>query len=418
MAWIDDRNLFAVGQVAEVRLGYVDDLASLIKGEERTIIGVVGDDRPIDRSQFETLDGVEKTMPVLKPFKLASRDMHPMDSHVSLNHVPVGGPKIAVMAGPCSVESREQIIEVAHMVNGVTKLDKVQYGELAAAETVRKMIVAMAGDIRVLVIKLADRLHNARTFGSVSLDSASRKATETLDIFAPLAHRLGMNTVKWELEDIAFRTLYPKVFEEIRRQVSERAGERAEYLHTVQSQVEADLAEARARLGDGASLDDLCRTDKQRRMDALAVIFDDAVSARGERTGQQVITNLVIDHETLDRYAKTFTGEPLDPDPRLESWWQDLAAKHGTRDDDTDAGKNESEVDGDVEAWAGCNAPASTCQADHLLPWAHPDKGRTDPGNGAPTCGKHNRFRNHGFTVHRDDDGTLHVHRPDGTRIE
>ena len=94
-------------------LGYK---ASLIKGEERTIIGVVGDDRPIDRSQFETLDGVEKTMPVLKPFKLASRDMHPMDSHVSLNHVPVGGPKIAVMAGPCSVESREQIIEVAHMV--------------------------------------------------------------------------------------------------------------------------------------------------------------------------------------------------------------------------------------------------------------------------------------------------------------
>ncbi len=268
----------------------------------------------------------------------------------------------------------------------------------------------------------------------------------------------------------------------------------------VTAEFEADLAEARARLGDGASLDDLCRTDQQRRMDALAAIFDDAVTARGERTGQQVITNLIIDHETLDRYAKTFTGEPLEPDPRLKTWWQDLAAKaaKAAKDDD------EAEADGDVEAWVepdgdepepepdeddpvpmtgfrcsdldghpidpteatgyallhnhirrvvlgadgvaldagrlrrvftgpqhtavllssttccwpGCNAPASTCQADHLLPWAHPDKGRTDPGNGAPTCGKHNRFRNHGFTVHRDDDGTLHVHRPDGTRVE
>jgi 3-deoxy-7-phosphoheptulonate synthase len=102
-------------------LGYT---AKLIKGEETTIVGVVGDDRPIDRTQFETLDGVEKTMPVLKPFKLASRDMHPMDTLVPLNGHKVGGQKIVVIAGPCSVESRAQILETAQAVKeaGATAL--------------------------------------------------------------------------------------------------------------------------------------------------------------------------------------------------------------------------------------------------------------------------------------------------------
>jgi 3-deoxy-7-phosphoheptulonate synthase len=98
--------------------------ASLIKGEERTIIGVVGDDRPIDRTAFETMDGVEKTMPVLKPFKLASREMHAGDTHIPLNGTPVGAQQIAIMAGPCSVEGRSAIIEIAHMVKeaGATAL--------------------------------------------------------------------------------------------------------------------------------------------------------------------------------------------------------------------------------------------------------------------------------------------------------
>jgi 3-deoxy-7-phosphoheptulonate synthase len=98
--------------------------ASLIKGEERTIIGVVGDDRPIDRTAFETMDGVEKTMPVLKPFKLASREMHAGDTHVPLNGTPVGDQAIAIIAGPCSVEGRSEIIEIAHMVReaGATAL--------------------------------------------------------------------------------------------------------------------------------------------------------------------------------------------------------------------------------------------------------------------------------------------------------
>ncbi|WP_219107864.1 bifunctional (p)ppGpp synthetase/guanosine-3',5'-bis(diphosphate) 3'-pyrophosphohydrolase [Austwickia sp. TVS 96-490-7B] len=135
--------------------------------------------------------------------------------------------------------------EIAMLVDGVTKLEKVRYGEAAQAETVRKMVVAMARDIRVLVIKLADRLHNARTWRYVSSASAEKKAKETLEIYAPLAHRLGMNTIKWELEDLAFATLYPKVYEEIVRLVAERAPARDEYLAQVKAQVADDLKAAR-----------------------------------------------------------------------------------------------------------------------------------------------------------------------------
>ena len=110
--------------------------------------------------------------------------------------------------------------EVALLVDGVTKLDKVKYGDSAQAETIRKMIVAMSRDIRVLVIKLADRLHNMRTLRYVKQETQERVARETLDIYAPLAHRLGMNTLKWELEDLAFATLHPKIYDEIVRMVS------------------------------------------------------------------------------------------------------------------------------------------------------------------------------------------------------
>jgi GTP pyrophosphokinase len=137
--------------------------------------------------------------------------------------------------------------EIAMLVDGVTKLDKVKYGQAAQAETVRKMVVAMARDIRVLVIKLADRLHNARTWRYVSKESARRKARETLEIYAPLAHRLGMNTIKWELEDLSFATLHPKVYDEIVRLVAERAPSRDDYLASVIEQVEQDIREAKLK---------------------------------------------------------------------------------------------------------------------------------------------------------------------------
>ena len=137
--------------------------------------------------------------------------------------------------------------EVALLVDGVTKLDKVVYGDSAQAETIRKMIVAMSRDIRVLVIKLADRLHNMRTLRFVPQKSQERTARETLDIYAPLAHRLGMNTIKWELEDLAFATLHPKIYDEIVRMVAERAPSREQFMAQVITQVEDDLREARIK---------------------------------------------------------------------------------------------------------------------------------------------------------------------------
>ena len=137
--------------------------------------------------------------------------------------------------------------EVTHLVDGVTKLDKVKYGDSAQAETIRKMIVAMSRDIRVLVIKLADRLHNMRTLRYVRPETQERVARETLDIYAPLAHRLGMNTLKWELEDLAFATLHPKIYDEIVRLVAERAPSRGQFLTQVITQVEQDLKEAKVK---------------------------------------------------------------------------------------------------------------------------------------------------------------------------
>ncbi|RIK16891.1 MAG: GTP pyrophosphokinase [Acidobacteria bacterium] len=137
--------------------------------------------------------------------------------------------------------------EIAMLVDGVTKLDKVTYGDAAQAETVRKMVVAMARDIRVLVIKLADRLHNARTWRYVSAESAARKAAETLEIYAPLAHRLGMNTIKWELEDLSFAQLYPKVYDEIVRMVAQRAPAREELLARIRAEISEELKANKVR---------------------------------------------------------------------------------------------------------------------------------------------------------------------------
>ncbi len=131
--------------------------------------------------------------------------------------------------------------EIAMLVDGVTKLDKLKYGDSAQAETVRKMVVAMSKDIRVLVIKLADRLHNARTWGFVPTESATRKAQETLEIYAPLAHRLGIQNIKWELEDLSFSVLYPKLYIEIENLVKQRTPQREEFVQQVINAVNNDL---------------------------------------------------------------------------------------------------------------------------------------------------------------------------------
>ncbi|MSW43218.1 MAG: RelA/SpoT family protein, partial [Actinobacteria bacterium] len=137
--------------------------------------------------------------------------------------------------------------EIAQLVDGVTKLDRVKYGESSAAETVRKMVVAMARDIRVLVIKLADRLHNMRTLRWMSEEKQQVKARETLEIYAPLAHRLGMNAVKWELEDLAFATLYPKMYDEIVRLVGQRAPSRDQYLTALLDEIDTDLRKSKVK---------------------------------------------------------------------------------------------------------------------------------------------------------------------------
>jgi GTP diphosphokinase / guanosine-3',5'-bis(diphosphate) 3'-diphosphatase len=137
--------------------------------------------------------------------------------------------------------------DVAALVDGVTKLDKVKYGDTAEAETVRKMVVAMSRDIRVLVIKLADRLHNMRTLRYLPREKQERKSREVLEIFAPLAHRLGMNTVKWELEDLAFATLFPKRYDEIARLVSGRSPRRDVFMQEVIADVSGDLREAKIK---------------------------------------------------------------------------------------------------------------------------------------------------------------------------
>ncbi len=118
--------------------------------------------------------------------------------------------------------------EVARLVEGVTKLTRIQFQsrEQTEAENYRKMIVAMSEDVRVILIKLADRLHNMRTIEYLGKQKQIQKAKETLEVYAPLAHRLGIHALKWELEDLAFQTLHPRKYEEITTMVAERRADR------------------------------------------------------------------------------------------------------------------------------------------------------------------------------------------------
>jgi GTP pyrophosphokinase len=135
--------------------------------------------------------------------------------------------------------------DVAGLVDGVTKLEGLtfQSRDEAQAENYRKMVVAMATDIRVILIKLADRLHNMRTIAAMPKQKQIEKSRETLDIYAPIAHRLGIHAIKWELEDLAFQTLHPRKYNEIKGLVAQQRGERERYVAEAGEYVAQELTE-------------------------------------------------------------------------------------------------------------------------------------------------------------------------------
>jgi GTP pyrophosphokinase len=134
--------------------------------------------------------------------------------------------------------------EIAKLVEGVTKLTRIQFQsrEQAEAENYRKMVVAMSEDVRVILIKLADRLHNMRTIEYLGKQKQIQKAKETLEVYAPLAHRLGIHALKWELEDLAFQTLHPRKYEEIKTMVAERRADREGHVAEAADVLQRELA--------------------------------------------------------------------------------------------------------------------------------------------------------------------------------
>lgn len=146
---------------------------------------------------------------------------------------------------PCSFKEMSETfnVEVATLVDGVTKLGKIEYKtkEEQQADNVRKMLLAMAKDIRVIIIKLADRLHNLRTLKYVAKSKQKIKAKETLDIYAPLAHRLGMSKIKWELEDLAFRYLHEEEYYQLVKDIAEKRVERENYISKIIDEITSKL---------------------------------------------------------------------------------------------------------------------------------------------------------------------------------
>ena len=149
---------------------------------------------------------------------------------------------------PATYQDMEQLFgkSVAELVEGVSKLDKLKFRDKkeAQAENFRKMIMAMVQDIRVILIKLADRTHNMRTLGSLRPDKRRRIARETLEIYSPLAHRLGIHHIKTELEELGFEALYPNRYRVIKEVVKAARGNRKEMIQKILSEIEGRLQEA------------------------------------------------------------------------------------------------------------------------------------------------------------------------------
>lgn len=180
---------------------------------------------------------------------------HPVAVAWHLAHYGLDAPTVAAALLHDTVEDTDVTLEelvsefgpeIAALIDGVTKLDRIDYAsvEEAQAATIRKMVVAMAQDVRVLLIKLVDRLHNMRTVYALRDEKQRRVARETLDIYAPLAHRLGVQEIKHELEDRCFAILHPGPFAEIDEKLDERGVERSVFIEKMIGEVEAVLADA------------------------------------------------------------------------------------------------------------------------------------------------------------------------------
>ena len=137
--------------------------------------------------------------------------------------------------------------EIAELVDGVTKLSKLQYASMEEqqVENYRKMFLAMGKDIRVILIKLADRLHNMRTLKFLSRDRQIANAKETMELYAPLANRLGVYSLKWELEDLAFRYLYPEEYRELVMSIEKKREERIEFIDKIKEEIRIALKKQR-----------------------------------------------------------------------------------------------------------------------------------------------------------------------------
>src|ERR1700758_3663962 len=172
---------------------------------------------------------------VLAEMKLDSTAIAAGLLHDAVEDTPVTTADITAMFGE----------QVAHIVEGVTKIDKIQFAnrEDRQAENVRKMLLAMVSDVRVVLIKLADRLHNMRTLEHLAADRQQAISRETLDIYAPLAHRLGMGKVRGELEDLSFRYVDTVSFEKVQTAIDERRKEGEDFLEEVERTLQEKLKE-------------------------------------------------------------------------------------------------------------------------------------------------------------------------------
>ncbi|MBK5093585.1 MAG: bifunctional (p)ppGpp synthetase/guanosine-3',5'-bis(diphosphate) 3'-pyrophosphohydrolase, partial [Actinobacteria bacterium] len=139
--------------------------------------------------------------------------------------------------------------EIADIIDGMTKLERFKFSsrEEEQAENMRKMLIAVARDVRVILIKLADRLHNMETISALPADRRREIATETLEIYAPLAHRFGISQIKWRLEDLAFEALHPKRYHQIQKMVAERRGEREKFMKQVEGEISDQLKKNKVR---------------------------------------------------------------------------------------------------------------------------------------------------------------------------